>query len=59
MHLFEVSGDRIDKIDVNLILGSRVNDYMLCGLSFGGDGNNSIVAVPYDFKTMIVWNNVV
>lgn len=59
MQVFEVSGDRLDKIDVNLILGSRVNDYMLTGVTFGGEGNNSVIAVPYDFKTLVVWNNVV
>lgn len=59
MHLFEVSGDKLDKLDVNLIMGSRVNDFMLSGVTFGGEGNNSLLAVPYDFKTVVVWNNVV
>ena len=59
MHVFEVSGDRQDKLDVNLMLGSRVNDFMLTGVTFGGEGNNSVLAVPYDFKTVVVWNNIV
>jgi hypothetical protein len=59
MNLFEVTGDKADKIDVNLILSSRVNDNMLQGIAFGGEGNNSILASPYDFKNLIAWNNVV
>lgn len=59
MSIFEVSGDKLEKIDVSLILSSRVNDYMLTGVCFGGDGFNSVVATPYDFRTIIVWNNVV
>ena len=59
MHVFEVVGDKLEKIDVNLILSSRVNDYMLCGLSFGGEKNNSLIAAPYDYKTIVVWNNIV
>lgn len=59
LNVFEVSGDKTDKIDVNLIVSSRVNDYMLCGVTFGGEGNNSVLAVPYDFKTLVIWNNIV
>ena len=49
----------MEKLDVNLVLASRVNDFMMIGCAFGGDGNNSLVAVPYDFKTIVVWNNAV
>lgn len=59
VHIFEVVGDKLDKIDVNLILSSRVNDHLLCGVAFGGDGNNSLVVAPYDYKTVVVLNNVV
>lgn len=58
VHVYEVVGDKLDKLDVNLIVGSKVSDYMLCGLAFGGDNNSSLVAAPYDFKTLIVWNNL-
>ena len=59
MNVFEVKGDKPERIDVNLVLSSKVNDYQLCGLVFAGEGNNSILSVPYDFKTLIVWSNVV
>jgi WD40 repeat protein len=59
VHLFEVVGDKIEKIDVNLLVSSRVNDYMICGVAFGGENNSSLLAAPYDFKTIIVWNNIV
>ena len=55
MHLFEVT----EKTDINLILSSRVNDHQLVGLAFGGEGNNSVISSPYDFKSMVVWNNIV
>lgn len=59
VHVFEVVGDTPLKRDVNLILSSRVNDYQLVGVTFGGEGNSSIVVAPYDFKTVVVLNNVV
>jgi len=58
VHVFEVVGDKVDKIDVNLLVSSRVNDYMVCGVAFGGDSHSCLVAAPYDFKTLIVWNNL-
>ena len=58
INVYEVSGDKLEKLDVNLILSSRVNDYMLCGIAFGDEQNSSIVAAPYDFKTLVIWNKV-
>ena len=52
MNIFEVT----DKLDVNLVLSSRVNDYQLVGVAFGGD---SVLATPYDFKNLAVWDHVV
>ena len=52
MNIFEVT----DKLDVNLVLSSRVNDYQLVGVAFGGD---SVVSTPYDFKNIAVWNSIV
>lgn len=59
MNVFNISGDSLDKIDVNLVLSSKVNDYQLIGVAFAGENNNSIIAVPYDFKTAAIWKNVV
>lgn len=59
MHIFEVSGDKLDKLDVNLIISSRVNDFMLTGICFGGEDNNSVMAVPYDFKNLVIWSSIV
>ena len=59
MHIFEVSGDKLDRLDVNLLISSRVNDYQLCGVVFGGESNSTVVATPYDFKTIVVWNNII
>ena len=59
VNIFEVTGDKLEKLDLNLVAASRVNDFMIVGVSFGGEGNNSLVAVPYDFKTIVVWNNII
>lgn len=56
MNVFEVTGDKSDKIDVTLIVSSRVNDYQLTGVAFAG---NSVIAAPYDFKNLAVWNSIV
>ena len=58
MSVFEISGDSFERIDVNLILSSRVNDYQLCDLAFGGPSDNSLLTVPYDYKTAAVWTNI-
>ena len=52
MNIFEVA----ENLEVNLILSSRVNDYQLVGVVFGSD---SVLAAPYDFKNLVVWNHVV
>lgn len=59
MNIYEVQGDKIEKLDINLVVSSRVNDYMMVGLTFGGEGSNSLVAIPYDFKNLVTWNNII
>ena len=59
VNIFEVSGDKIDKLEVSLVMASRVNDYMMVGVAFGGEKSNSLVATPFDFRTIVVWNNIV
>ncbi len=59
VHVFEVVGDTAAKRDINLILSSRVNDYMLCGVAFGGKNNNSIIVAPYDYKSLVILDDVV
>ena len=58
MTLFEVTGPTLDSLDVNLVLSSRVNDYQLVGVVFAGPANTSVLAVPYDYKQIVIWNNV-
>jgi WD40 repeat protein len=59
VNVYEVTGDKADNIDVNLALSSKVNDYQVVGLAFGGSGNRSLIAAPYDYKNFIVWNEIV
>ncbi len=52
MNIFEIT----EKLEVNLVLSSRVNDYQLVGVAFSGE---SVVVTPYDFKNIAIWNNIV
>lgn len=58
VNVWEVTGDG-DKVKVQQFLGSRVSDVMMVGVSFGGAGGKSIIAVPYDYSQMVVWENAV
>jgi hypothetical protein len=58
VNIWEVTGQS-DKIRVSHFLGSRVNDMMVVGVTFGGAASRSMVAVPYDYAQMVVWENCV
>ena len=58
IHIFEVTGNN-NELDTNLVLGSRVNDYQLCGLSFGGTNFSSLITAPYDYKSLVILENIV
>jgi hypothetical protein len=58
VNIFEVTGT-YDTLDVNLHMSSKVNDYQLVGLSFGGDSLTSLIAAPYDFKNLVIWSNII
>ena len=59
VNLWEVQGNKLDALDINLLLTSRVNDYQLAGIAFGKESFSSIVCSVYDYKTMLVWDDVV
>lgn len=59
MHVYEVDGQTLDKLDIKLMLSSRVNDLVLTGVSFAEEGLSSVLAVPYDFSTLVVWSHVI
>ena len=40
-------------------MSSRVNDYQLTGIAFGKENHSSIVCSVYDYKVMLVWDDVV
>ena len=58
VNVWEVTGDG-DKVKVQHFLGSRISDVMMVGVTFGGAGGKSIVAVPYDYAQMVVWEKAV
>lgn len=49
----------MDKIEVDLRLSAKIADYMLVGVQYAGDDNSSIVAVPYDYPSMILCLNCI
>lgn len=56
VNVYDVAGESAENLEVNLILSSKVNDYQLVGLAFGGEGNNSLIGAPYDYKILTFWN---
>ena len=59
LNVWEVIGDRVDKIEVDLRLTSKITDLIIVGVSFAGEDNSSIVAVPYDYPNLIFCENVI
>jgi hypothetical protein len=59
LNVYEVDGGSLDKLEVKLLLSSRTNDLMMVGVQFAGEGLSSIIAVPYDFSTLVIWNAII
>jgi WD40 repeat protein len=45
--------------NIRLVMSSRVPDFMLTGVCFANQNYNSILATVYNFKTVIVWDDIV
>ena len=45
--------------NIRLVMSSRVPDFLLTGVCFANQNYNSILATVYNFKTVIVWDDVV
>ncbi|TNV77557.1 hypothetical protein FGO68_gene3676 [Halteria grandinella] len=58
VNVYEVTGETVENLDVNLLLSSKVNDFVIVGLAFGGDGLKSLIGAPYDYKNLTVWNQI-
>lgn len=58
MNVWELTGNKLETMDLNLMLSSRVNDFQLTGIAWGKESHNSIVASVYDFKTILVWDDI-
>ena len=58
VNLWEVKGASIDRLDISLLTSSIVNDYQVCGLCFGQDNYRSLVASVYDYKVLLVWDDI-
>ena len=44
---------------IDLRLSSRVSDFQLTGVCFAKKNSNSVLATVYNFKTALVWDDVV
>ena len=58
VNLWEVSGSTIERLDINLLTSSIVNDYQVVGLAFGQENYRSIVGSVYDYKVLLVWDDI-
>lgn len=58
VNLWEITGSTIEHLDINLLTSSIVNDYQVCGVTFGQENYRSIVASVYDYKTLLVWDDI-
>ena len=59
MNVWEVSGTRVENIDVQLTVSSRCSDLLLTGVAFGGPKMSSVVASVYDYKQILVWDDII
>lgn len=46
-------------MNISLVMSSRANDYQPVGLSFAKEDMCSLVASVYDYKVLLVWDDVV
>lgn len=58
VNLWEVTGSSIERLDINLLTSSIVNDYQVAGITFGQENYRSIVASVYDYKVLLVWDDI-
>ena len=58
-NLFEVIGDSLERVEVDVRNSTCVKDLMLVGVEFWGQDSSSILAVPYDYPTLILWEDFV
>ena len=57
VNVWEIS--KTQEFDVSLKMSSRCSDMQVVGLALGGEQLSSIVAAVYDYKSMLVWDNVI
>jgi WD40 repeat protein len=55
LNVWEVQGD---EIEIDVVISSRVADFILTGVCFADPNHSSLICTVYDYKQMIVWNNI-
>ena len=58
VNLWEITGSSNGRLDVNILTSSIVNDYQVVGLAFGQENHRSLVASVYDYKLLLVWDDI-
>lgn len=59
MNVWEVSGNKLETIDVQLVVSSRCADLQVTGVAFGGPKMSAVVASIYDYKQILVWDDLI
>ena len=56
LNVWEVKGD---EIEIDVVVSSRVADFILTGVCFADPKHSSLICTVYDYKQMIVWNDII
>jgi WD40 repeat protein len=58
MNVWEVSSSKDNGFEIKLLHSSRVPDYQITGVAFGKKSFNSVVAAVYDYRSILVWDDL-
>ncbi len=58
VNVWELSGAKVENTEVKLLVSSRCPDLQLTGVAFGGPKMSSVVAAVYDYKQVLVWDDI-
>ena len=53
-----VSSSKKGEIEIEVVSSSRVPDFMLTGVCFGKADLSSVICSVYDYKQLLVWDNI-
>ena len=59
LNVWEVTGLKLEINDVQLIISQRISDMQLTGVQFATQTFGSVVATTYDYKSIIIMEDVI